>query len=83
MKNIKSKEKRIEEVNTIKDKLDSMGLLNHSLLEPFHKDLNTFIEGYSISTKVKLTGLKRILIATLTLNPRIESSVMLKYDENI
>jgi ppGpp synthetase/RelA/SpoT-type nucleotidyltranferase len=82
---IKTLTDRINEIKTIKEKLNSLGL--SSEFEPiklFYKECNKYVrDGYGITGSTKLTGLKRILEYKLTTRRNIECSITLKYDENI
>ena len=81
----KTKEQRIEEVNKIKNKIESFGLSEeHKGIPELYKVLDDFEkDGYSNSGKIKLPGLKRVVYFILTVNQKIESTVSLKYNPDV
>lgn len=80
----KTSEKRIEEINTIRDKLQSLGLSSEIKgIEEFEKQLILFSNGFSSSGSIKLTGTQRRLEYRLSCQNHIVSSVSLKYDPHI
>ena len=85
VKKLKSLIERSEEVIKIKSKLKLFGLSEeHIGISEFYKILDEFKnDGFSNSGKIKLVGLKRVIVFILTPNPRTESSIMLKYNSEV
>ena len=80
----KSCEKRQEEIQTIRDKLQSLGLsCENKDIALFEKYLSEFEKGFSSSGEIRLEGLKRRLQYKLSCQNHIASSVLLKYDETV
>jgi hypothetical protein len=84
MKSLKTLEERKQEIALMKSKLMDLGLsTEYEGIKEFYKDLDAFELGFSGSGQIKLKGLKRIIIFKLSCNPKIESSLLLKYDEHV
>ena len=84
-KPIKTKEERTNEVNLIRNKINSLGLSEeHIGIPELFTALDIFKnEGFSNSGKIKLVGLKRVIEYILTCKPNIESSICLKYNPDV
>lgn len=82
---IKTLEERQNEINTIKNKLSSLGLSEEfKSIKLFYKECEKYVEnGYGWSGKIKLNGLKRVLEYRLTTRKNLECSITLKYDETV
>lgn len=80
----KTKEQRLEEIITIKEKLQSLGLTSeHESITQFYTYLADFEKGFSSSGSIKLHGLNRRLEYILSCQCHIISSINLKYDKYI
>lgn len=80
----KTNEQRVEEIVTIKEKLQSLGLTSeHESIAQFYKYLAEFEKGVSSSGSIKLHGLNRRLEYILSCQCHIVSSINLKYDKFI
>lgn len=83
-KEIKSIEKRKEEIEKMKTKLKELGIPDDNEgMSEFNKALIDFEKGFGSSGNYKLNGLKRRIEYILTCNPKIESSLVLRYDPNV
>ena len=82
---IKTLEDRQNEINTIKNKLSSLGLSEEfESIKLFYEECEKYIKyGYGRSDKIKLNGLKRVLEYRLTTRKNLECSITLKYDETV
>ena len=82
---IKNREERFKEVMMIREKLTNLGLSSEiNGIQEFYDKCKEFVNlGYSWTGKIKLIGTKRVLVGNLILKKNIESSINLKYDENV
>ncbi len=84
-KKLKTREERKLEMDTIKNKLTSLGLTSKiSGIDIFYEKMEEFIErGESWSGKIRIVGCKRILDIILTPYKHKDSLAALLYDKNI
>jgi len=84
-KELKGEDERRAEMDTIKEKLTSLGLSEAMEgVDTFYGHAERFIEtGESWSGKIKLSGCKRILDIILTATKGKECSAALLYDKNV
>lgn len=84
MKNKKSLESRQKEINDMKKKLSDLGITSEiEGISEFYKRLKDFEDGYSSSGVINLYGYKRRLEFKLSMNMSINSTLVLRYDDNI
>ena len=85
IQDVKSLTDRINEIKTIKEKLNGLGLSSeYEPIKLFYKECNKYVrDGYGMTGNIKLKGLKRILEYKLTTIKNIECSITLKYNEHI
>lgn len=81
----KTQSERINEVNTIKNKLQKLGLSDQVAgIKDFFDICQQYIEeDHAWNGKIKLNGYKRILQGSLARRKSTACSINLKYDENI
>ena len=84
-KKLKTREERKLEMDTIKDKLTSLGLSKEMPgIDIFYERMEEFIEnGESWSGKIQIVGCKRLLDIILTPAKHKDSLAALLYDKNI
>jgi hypothetical protein len=84
-KELKSQEERKVEMDTIKEKLTSLGLMEEMVgIDIFYARATEFIErGESWSGKIKVCGCKRLLDVIFTPYKHKDSLAALLYDKNI
>ena len=80
-----TKEEREKKINSIKQKLLGLGLLNYdeSMIN-VQKKMDEYVEnGTEYNDNVKLFGTKRILQINLKNNNKRDCTIILQYNENI
>ena len=81
----KTQQERINEVNTIKSKLQNLGLSNQiDGIKEFYQVCQDYIDNdHAWTGKIKLNGFKRIIQCSLSRRQTTSCNINLKYDENV
>ena len=82
---LRTKEERITEINTIKNKLATLGLGEGiSEIKEFYQEMDKFIEtGDNVSEKISLLGFQRIIEYNFNNNKKYQLFTNLKYSEKV
>jgi len=85
IKEYKTRLDRSQEIAMIIKKIADLGLsVEYEGIKDFYKICQKFVNNdEQLSGKIKLTGLKRLLCYNLVRTKSIESTINLKYNENI